>query len=564
MAELEISIPYRNTLTQVGLGLTVLTFPLWGVLPLMAIFGIGTGALLSALSPLFAHHLGLQFAQLFLCIASISLGLLTLLYFADNRIIIGKEGLCFPRNFLPFIRFKRQRKWSELQSIGFDQMEARTFRIACVRRDPKISAKTKAQASVEPAALSADGFAMPGHRPQSLTLAEAVREKVMRHNDSAQQPSQLSTDQPSQLSTDQPSPPRMIIRNLKLGFAWGTSLTLEAAGMSTDDLNRLVLAIDVWASQYLSDATELDAIKRIARIDATPAALSYTAIWEEELGRRFHSTSYVPLEPGHLLKSGTIKVIRQLSFGGLSAIYLVQHQNKELLVLKEAVIPGYADQNAQSKAMELFQREAVLLTKLDHPDISRVYDHFVEDARHYLLLEYIQGHDLRLFIKHNGPQSESTVLDWTGQIASILSYLHGRQPPIIHRDLTPDNLVLRSSNEVCLIDFGAANEFMSTATGTLIGKQAYIAPEQFRGKAQLLSDIYSLGCTLYFLLTGKDPEPLTVSRPKDAGVAISTELDDLIAACTELDTTARIQTAEDVWQRIQLIKTAVAPRQIAS
>jgi serine/threonine protein kinase len=105
---------------------------------------------------------------------------------------------------------------------------------------------------------------------------------------------------------------------------------------------------------------------------------------------------------------------------------------------------------------------------------------------------------------------------------------------------------------------------MSTATGTLVGKQAYIAPEQFRGKTQLLSDIYSLGCTMYFLLTGKDPEPLTVSRPKDAGVAISDELDDLIAACTELDTTARIQTAEDVWQRIQQIKTAVAPRQIAS
>ncbi len=538
-----------------------MTFPLWGVLPLMALFGIGSGAVLSAIVPFYGHHLGLQLGQMLLSIAAIGFGLLTLLYFADNRITISKEGLCFPRNFLPLMQFKRQRAWSELQSIGFDEMEARKNKVCRPGSTRSVvcgkGILRQAQSWENSSSARAIEAKMEPGPPSSNTLAEAIRE-------SGRQSGGESGLQPSLESIEQPSPPRMVIRNLKLRFASGTSLTLDAAGMSIDNLNRLVLAIDVWASQYLSDSAQLDAIKRIARIDATPAALSYTAIWEEELGRRFHSTSYVPLEPGHLLRSSSIKVIRQLSFGGLSAIYLVQEKDKNLLVLKEAVIPSYADQNAHTKAMELFQREAVLLTKLDHPAISRVYDHFVEDGRHYLLLEYIQGHDLRLFIKHNGPQSEGVVVDWAGQISSILSYLHGRQPPIVHRDLTPDNLVLRGNNEVCLIDFGAANEFMSTATGTLVGKQAYIAPEQFRGKAQLSSDIYSLGCTMYFLLTGKDPEPLTVSHPKDAGVAISDELDALIAACTELDTTARIRSAEEIRQRIQQIQSAKVSQQLAS
>jgi len=472
MAELEISIPYKGRLAQTGLVLTILSFPVWGVFPFMALCGIGTGAFARLI---FASHFGaLQIGQLFLCLASISLGLLALLFFADNRITISKEGLCFPRIFLPLLNFKRQRSWREMRSVTLDG-----------ENDDKALAK----------------------------------------------------------------------RSIRISFASGAALTLYARGMSIDNLNRLVLAMDVWASPYLIEPAQLDSIKRIARNNATPEAMSYTTIWEEELGRRFHSTSYVPLEPGHLLKRGRLKVIRQLSFGGLSAIYLAQQDDKELLVIKEAVIPSYADEKSQLKAMELFEREAILLTKLEHPSVSKVYDHFVEDSRHYLLLQYIQGQDLRLFVKHNGPQPESAVLNWCSQIASILDYLHSRQPPIIHRDLTPDNLVLRGSGEVCLIDFGAANEFMSTATGTLVGKQAYIAPEQFRGKTVVASDIYSLGCTMFFLLTGKDPEPLTVSHPRSITVEVSEETDRIVAACTQLDLVDRSKTASEIGDLIDQIRT---------
>src|SRR5207237_6197438 len=118
-------------------------------------------------------------------------------------------------------------------------------------------------------------------------------------------------------------------------------------------------------------------------------------------------------------------------------------------------------------------------------------------------------------IRQNGAQKETTVLKWAAEVAEILTYLHKRNPPIIHRDLTPDNLVLKNEGTVHLIDFGAANQFVGTATGTLVGKQAYIAPEQLRGKADLQSDLYSLGGTLHYLLTGKDPIPLMVAHPNE-------------------------------------------------
>jgi serine/threonine protein kinase len=101
------------------------------------------------------------------------------------------------------------------------------------------------------------------------------------------------------------------------------------------------------------------------------------------------------------------------------------------------------------------------------------------------------------------------VVRWLLEAAKILQYLHSQSPPLIHRDVTPDNLVLARDGCLSLIDFGAANALLGTATGTLVGKQSYIAPEQFRGKAGLSSDIYSLGATVYFALTGREPEPLT-------------------------------------------------------
>lgn len=231
-----------------------------------------------------------------------------------------------------------------------------------------------------------------------------------------------------------------------------------------------------------------------------------------------------------------------------------------MVVIKEAVVPANADEHTHKKAAELFEREARFLIKLDHPHIAKVFDHFTENNRSYMVLEYIRGLDLRQLVKQNGPQPEPLVLRWAKQIAEILTYLHSQDPPIIHRDLTPDNLVRREDDTITLIDFGAANEFVGNATGTMVGKQAYIAPEQLRGKANLSSDIYALGGTMYFLLTGKDPEALMSSHPKSVAPEISDELDKIIASCTELEAADRPQSAESLAQTIGEILIANSQR----
>lgn len=332
-----------------------------------------------------------------------------------------------------------------------------------------------------------------------------------------------------------------------------STISLSVGCFQPEALEQFLLAVDLWCPQCPKNS-QLIELKESLQVASSPEqAPSYTAMWDEELGRRFSSTAFMPLEPDVLLQEGKLKVLRQLSFGGLSAIYLCQKDGRQLVVLKEAVIPESCKEEVREKAIELFKREAQLLVKLDHPNIVKVLDHFVEGGRNYLLLEYLNGQDLRQFIKQNGAQSEKDVLLWAAQMAAILQHLHSQDPPIIHRDLTPDNLILASEDSITLIDFGAANEFIGTATGTLVGKQSFIAPEQFRGKAVVQSDLYALGCTLHFLLTGEDPEPLSQSRPRQIKSDVSSKTDELVALLTTMEVEDRIQSASEAYERIQQI-----------
>lgn len=340
---------------------------------------------------------------------------------------------------------------------------------------------------------------------------------------------------------------------LILSFRSGGSVQLNLRSMSKADTEQLLLAIEIWAKQCKREHALIEFQTELQNESRGLEQLSYTQMWEEELSRRFSATAFVPLEPDKRLREGGVRIIRQLAFGGLSAIYLAQHAERDLVIIKEAVVPSNADEESRAKASEMFEREAQLLVRLNHPYIAKVYDHFVEDGRNYLMLQYIRGQDLRQLIKQNGPQPEEVVLEWAAQIASLLDYLHSQNPPIIHRDLTPDNLVRRDDGAITLIDFGAANEFVGTATGTLVGKQAYIAPEQLRGKATTHSDIYALGGTLYFLLTGKDPEALNESRPKEAVPELSDDIDELVFQCTRMEASDRPQSAAKVSEKVDLM-----------
>lgn len=286
---------------------------------------------------------------------------------------------------------------------------------------------------------------------------------------------------------------------------------------------------------------------------SSEAPQSFTELWEQEMQDHFSATNFVPLKKGKLLRGGRFRVLMQIAAGGLSAIYLAETPEKELRVIKEACLPPTLESSLREKAKELFTREATILQRLSHPQIAKVLDYFVEDARDYLVLEFVPGHTLRQLVKQNGAMAEEDVLRYSKQVAEILTYLHSQQPPIIHRDITPDNLVLREDGAIVIIDFGAANEVLGTATGTLIGKQAYIAPEQFRGRPDLQSDIYALGGSMHFLLTGKDPEALSKSHPRAEKPSLSQETDELVANCTAENTSERIGDAQMLIDKIDAI-----------
>lgn len=326
------------------------------------------------------------------------------------------------------------------------------------------------------------------------------------------------------------------------------TIILSLKSLSANDIEYLLVSLSNFVQPRVLDE-RLDLFKEtLWNVGAIAGSngLSFTKMWEDELTTRFSASAYVPLNPGQKLQEGNLKVIRQLALGGWSAIYLVQEENTRLRVLKESVIAPGANQELKEKAAAMFLREAVLLMKINHPRIVRVHEHFIEDDRHYLLLDYIAGQNIRQLVKLQGPMHQLDVIEYALQLCDTLLYMHSQTPPIVHRDLTPDNMVLNNDAKLILVDFGAANEMIGTATGTLVGKQCYISPEQFRGKAATVSDIYALGASLFFMLTAVDPEPLAVSSPKAFEPATSLPLDQVIRALTAQDAEERPQSISEV------------------
>lgn len=208
------------------------------------------------------------------------------------------------------------------------------------------------------------------------------------------------------------------------------------------------------------------------------------------------------------------QVLRTLGRGGMGTTYLAWNpfggnspsgnlatSNPKLLVLKEI----NADLARVAKAQELFEREANTLKLLHHSGIPQYYDFFVEAGKKYLAMELIHGQNLEQLVYKKGPVTQSQAIAWMLQTCNVLDYLHSQDPPLIHRDIKPANLMLRTiDQQIIVLDFGAVKE-IGTAFVTRIGAEGYCAPEQERGQPVTQSDLYAIGTTLIFLLTGEGP-----------------------------------------------------------
>lgn len=363
----------------------------------------------------------------------------------------------------------------------------------------------------------------------------------------------------------------------RLTWGWLSSdraaLRLEIDAIaSSDDRRRLQLALKKFLPSYRIEPKVADDLEMHIRFD------SYTDLWLDKLADDSQRSRETGLEKGALLANNAYQIIRPIGSGGQALVYLA-HLLKELpgddkghgdtmidmsdmaiaipdeldltspspqVVLKEFVLPIQAGVNIKRRVLENIQKEASLWRKLRHPNIARLLDFFVEDQRAYLVLELVDGKTLKDLVTKYGVFSESDVVDLSIQMCDILGYLHRRQPPVLHRDFTPDNLILNKSGVLKLIDFNVAQQLEAQTTKTVVGKHSYIPPEQFRGKAVPQSDIYALGATLSFLLTGEDPEPITPSRPRELNPAVSQTMDDIVAKCMSLGLSTRYQDCQEL------------------
>lgn len=217
------------------------------------------------------------------------------------------------------------------------------------------------------------------------------------------------------------------------------------------------------------------------------------------------------LMPGNTLHQGRYIIEGRLGQGGMGTVYLATDRN--LRAMRVAI----KENSETSRAIqEQFRREAEMLALLQHPNLPRVSNYFIESSgRQYLVMDYIDGQTLReLLSRATGPLSETDVSRWLDQILDTLEYMHnwmdpttGHQRPIIHRDIKPDNIKIASNGSLYLVDFGIAKVVSGDAT--MASQRAFsrgFSPlEQYTGGTDPRSDIYSLGATFYSLLTRKLP-----------------------------------------------------------
>ena len=214
------------------------------------------------------------------------------------------------------------------------------------------------------------------------------------------------------------------------------------------------------------------------------------------------------LEQGSLLDR-KYEVIRILGQGGMGNVYLCKNINLDTLwAIKE--VPKEVKSNVD------FLAEPNILKKLKHPGIPRIIDIFYENDNLYMVEDYIEGENLKEYVKRKGRLNVEEICNIALKIEKIVNYLHSFNPPIIHRDLKPSNIMITPESNVVLIDFGISRVYKpgQESDTVYIGSRGYAAPEQFYGTGQssVQSDIYALGAVMYFMLTGKAPstalEPL--------------------------------------------------------
>jgi serine/threonine protein kinase len=272
-------------------------------------------------------------------------------------------------------------------------------------------------------------------------------------------------------------------------------------------------------------------------------------------------------QTGRLSPQSTLQqrfiIVEQIGRGGMGAVYLATDTRlgNRRVAIKE-MSQAHLNTQELAEATMRFQREAHMLGALAHPNLPRIYDSFSEQGRSYLVMDYIEGKTLHAILKeHNGqPIPVAQVLSYAHQLCDVLSYLHQQQPPIIFRDIKPTNVMVTNNGHIFLIDFGIARVFKEgqVQDTILLGSPGYAPPEQ-HGLTQTnpRSDLYALGATLHYCLTGRDPyhakDHFNFPSARQSNPQVLLELDQLIQHMVAYDERDRPANALEVLQTLRNI-----------
>jgi serine/threonine protein kinase len=245
----------------------------------------------------------------------------------------------------------------------------------------------------------------------------------------------------------------------------------------------------------------------------------------------------MPLSPNFILHQ-RYQIHALLGQGGFGAVYRALDLNlNRWCAVKENLLDPTLTPAQQQAQQQQFQREALFLSRLRHPHLPLIYDYFIEpNGQQYLVMEFVEGTDLHTLVQQRGALYEAQVLQWVNQILDALEYLHTQNPPIIHRDIKPQNILITPQGKAMLVDFGIAKVYIPgqpTTMGARAVSPGYSPPEQYgQGTTDARSDIYALGATLYFALTAVEP-PESVQRVVGVSLTLPRALHSHIAAQTE-------------------------------
>ncbi len=249
------------------------------------------------------------------------------------------------------------------------------------------------------------------------------------------------------------------------------------------------------------------------------------------------------------------KILSVIGQGGMSTVYLAMNERAgKTWAIKEIRKEGISDYRLVKQSLIT---EVSLLKNLSHPYIPTIVDVVEKDDSILIVMDYIEGNNLRKKLEEYGSFSQEYVIEWAKQLCDVLIYLHTRRPKIIYRDLKPGNIMLRPDGTICLIDFGTAREYKEKGTDDTVclGTRGYAAPEQFGGLGQTdeRTDIYCLGTTMYHLLTGHNPSepPYQMYPIRKWNSDFSQGLEKIIKKCTEQNPNNRYSSCEEVLYDLQ-------------